>query len=178
MKVQFELAKEDYIQYNLHYMRESEAIKKSFFIQRYVVSLIYLVLPFILVKVSDMPFRYLMIVFLVTYLIWVLYYPKYFASFTKKRLQKIINEGKNVSLFGARSISLDQGGIVESSNTGESKTSWTAVERVEETNKYIFIYVSSVNAYIVPARAFADLKQKKEFIDILKEYCSTYKKIS
>lgn len=178
MKAQYELTKEDYIQYNLHHMRESETVKKSFFIQRYIVSLIYLVLPFILVKVSDMPFWYLMIIFLVTYLIWVLYYPKYFASFTKKRLQKIINEGKNVSLFGTRYISFNQDGIVESSDTGESKTNWTAVERVEETNKYIFIYVSSVNAYIVPTRAFKDLNQKNEFIEILKQHCSTYKKIS
>jgi hypothetical protein len=177
MKIKYVLTKEDYIQYNLHHMRESETIKKSLFMQRYIVSLIFLIVPFVFAKVSEIPFVHWMIVFLIIYLIWMLYYPKYFASLTKKRLQKIINEGKNLSLFGERTISLNEDGIVESSKAGESKTNWSVVERVDETGKYIFIYVSSVNAYIVPTRAFADLNQKKEFVDMLKQHCSSYKKI-
>jgi hypothetical protein len=87
---------------------------------------------------------------------------------TKKRILRMIDEGSNDSLFGPRTMTLSESGVEEISDMGESRSSWRSVEKIDETADHIYIYISAVNAYLVPIRAFADRTQKEAFLERLK----------
>ncbi|MBI6874443.1 YcxB family protein [Clostridium aciditolerans] len=87
----------------------------------------------------------------------------------------MLDEGKQENLFGRYNILIKHEGILVNSNMGQSNTNWDAVERLIETKEYIYIYISSVNAYIVPKRVLQDTMHKDEFINLIKQYSGVVK---
>jgi len=77
-------------------------------------------------------------------------YSIYFKSHSKRYLRKAIREGKNFSLNSPATVELTKDEILSNSSVGESKLKWDVVERIEETDDYIFIYISSLQAIIIP----------------------------
>lgn len=57
--------------------------------------------------------------------------------------------------LGRHRVELSDGGLLERTAVGESRTSWAGVDRVEEDPQYIYIYTSAAAAHVVPKRAFA-----------------------
>lgn len=167
MKFQYELTKQDYIDFNIYHIRNSGTLKRTLFIQRYVIAVIYLFIPFILVKVTDIPLWYWLSAFTITAVLWVTFYPKYFVSGTIKRILKMLDEGRNKDMLGKHIFTVNEEGIIEESENGESKINWSGVEKVIETEKHIFIYISSISAYIIPKSTFEDEDIKNEFLKSL-----------
>lgn len=169
IKVEYDLTKEDYIAFNMHHIDHSPTIKRSLFIQRYIVALVFLAFPFIFSNMIGVPLLLPLIVYGVIFIVWILYYPKYFTATTKKRILKMIDEGSNDNLFGPRTMTLSESGVEEVSDHGESRSSWRSIEKIDETADHIYIYISSINAYLVPIRAFEDKSQKDTFVERLKD---------
>lgn len=169
MKIEYNLIKEDYIAFNMHHIDTSQAIKRSLFIQRFGVSLIFLIVPFFFSRISGTPLQLSLIVYGLIFLAWIIYYPKYFMSITKKRVIRLIEEGDNLDVFGIHSITLTEEGIEQTDCRGESKSSWGSIKRIDETPEYIYIYISDINAYLVPNRAFGGIMEKEAFMQILRE---------
>lgn len=167
MKIDFQLTEQDYIDFNVYHMENSKTIKKSVFIQRYIISLIFLIAPFVFYNFADIPFSISMAIFGIIYVIWIAFYPQYLKKSVAKRISKMLEEGNNSDFLGSHSISLTEEGLEESSRLGETKKSWSAIERIDITEAHIFIYASAVSAYIIPTRAFENMKQIDEFIDML-----------
>lgn len=168
MKIDFKLTKEDYIEFNTYHMEHSKVVKKSMFLQRYVVSLVYLIAPFVFSRISDIPFLYWMIPFAIIYILWIVLYPKRIRRLTGKRIKKMLEEGDNSEFLGDQSIILTEEGIEKKSPTSERKNGWASVQRIEETKRLLMIYVSAVSAYLVPLNAFGSEEEKNLFINQIK----------
>ncbi len=176
MKVEFNFTKEDYIAFNLHHIDTSPTIKRSLLIQRYGVSLIFLIVPYFFSRISGAPWSLSFIVYGAIFIAWIIYYPKYFMHVTKNRVRKLIEEGDNSDIFGMHSVNLTEEGVEQISNSEESKASWSAIKRIDETPEYTYIYITAINAYLVPNRAFGGIIEKEAFMRILRERSNLSKK--
>ncbi|MEN1937069.1 YcxB family protein [Paenibacillus sp. 102] len=76
----------------------------------------------------------------------------------------MLREGSYSNLLGKHKVQITDEGIIETNSGGETKRKWKGIEKVEENEAYIFIYVSSMSANIVPKTAFARENSKSEFI--------------
>jgi hypothetical protein len=63
-------------------------------------------------------------------------------------------EGHAKGLLGWHEISIGADGVHEQTEHNESHQSWSAVERVVEDDKYIFIYIQPLAAHVIPKTAF------------------------
>lgn len=167
MNINYELTKQDYIEFNIFHMSYSKSLRKLMFIQRYVISLCFLIAPFMIAKFSDIPLGYWLSIFVIVYILWVAFIPKYIQRTMRKRILRLVDEGKNAGMFGNQSLTLDIESIVEIGMINESKTNYVAVEKVVETNDYVYIYTSSIKACVIPNRAFESIDQRTEFINYL-----------
>ena len=164
MKIDYQLTKQDFIDFNMNYMSNSKTVKKLFIAQRYIVPIIFLLIPFIMIRSMSIPLGYWVNLFLLGYMLWVIFYPKYFKWTSSKGILKMLDESENADMLGNRSLTLTEKGIIELSTLSESKADWSAIEKITQTEKYIFIFFSSVAAYILPVRVFKDENEKKKFI--------------
>jgi len=167
MNFEYELNKQDLIDFNLFHLTYSKLSRRSYFIQRYILSLSFLVLPFLLRQFTNMPLGYLFIVFILLCLYWVVFYPKRIKKIVSRKISKMVDEGKNNSVVGTHKLTLSQNGIVDKSEHSEAKTEFIAIENIVEDKEHIFIYVSSNSAHIIPIRIFENDAQKKEFLAVL-----------
>lgn len=173
MKIDFQLTVEDYIEFNTEFIKSSETMKKSMFIYRYVVSLMFLVAPFVFSRITEIPFLFWMGSFVIAYILWVVFYPRRIIKITEKRILKMLEEADNSEFIGEQSLSLTEDGIEKKSKVSEQKIDWISVQRITETKNLIIVYVSAVSAYIIPVRFFSSAEEKDEFLEILNSKVKT-----
>jgi len=173
MKVSFDLTRQDYIEYNIFHHLNSKASRKSMQIIRFAIPVIYLLLAYPISKVSEIPFWWWATILTIISVVWVIKYPKSFKKTIAKRVGKMLDEGKNVGLLGNRTIEITDTAITSEGQAGEMKTNWEAVERICETEDYLFLYIASVQAYIIPKRAFENKEKEDDFIQTIKKYLQT-----
>jgi hypothetical protein len=81
-------------------------------------------------------------------------------------LQLLKEEKPGKGQLGRHTVVLSEGGVVESTAVGESRTSWAGVDRIEQNPEYIFIYTSPVAAHVIPKRAFRDMQEAESFYQL------------
>lgn len=170
MEITYQLTKEDCIAFNVHHMGYSPTLKRALFIQRYIASLVFLILPFILKGSSDIPFPYWLSVFVIVYIAWVVFYNRYMEWNITRKISKMVDEGKNSNMLGERTLKLVEDGMIQSSSLSESKTTWDAIVDVIETGEHIFIYTSSLAGYVIPVEVFDTVAEKDEFLNIVRAH--------
>ncbi|NLL71658.1 MAG: YcxB family protein [Epulopiscium sp.] len=176
MHIKYEIKEEDYIQFNLFHVKHSPTIKRNVFIQRYIISLIFLIIPFIFYLFDDPSWKFSIPVFFGIYLFWVFYYPKKFIKNMKKNIEKMMKEGRNDYLLGPCELWITEEGIHKKGTSGETKTKWETVEKIARDKEHLYIYIGSLAAYIIPLRAFVEESEKEMFVNIIQKYISTFNK--
>ncbi|WP_411680407.1 YcxB family protein [Clostridium thailandense] len=164
MEIEYCLTKQDYIDFNVFHLGYSKTIKRSLFINRYIVSIIFLIIPFVFSKITKVPFKFWLFECLIIYVLWVLFYPKYTKWNIKRKISKELDEDKNINKAGISKLTLTDDGIIAIDKLGESKMSYEAIIDIVEEINHIFIYVGANKAYIVPTRSFKNTNQKEKFI--------------
>ena len=167
MKIKYNLTENDYINFNICHMRNSKALRKTIMINRFLVPLIFLLMPFILYNISDIPFSYWAITFILIYILWVSLYEKYVYRINRKRIKRMLEEKSNNGLIGERILEIDEENIKITNNSGESKFSIKTIKDIIEDKEYIFIYINSVAAIIIPLEVFKDKEDKERFKKLL-----------
>ncbi len=169
MNIRYTLTKEDYIEFNQHFMNTSKSFKKTMLVQRFGVSLIFLVFPFVISTVSDIPFIYWMVTFSIAYILWILFYPKRVQKMTKKRLMKLLEEGKNEDIVGERTLTVTEEGIEQESRSMTKRTKWEAFERIEETENLWLVYVGTVTAFLIPKKVNGSADEVEDFLAAIRQ---------
>lgn len=71
-----------------------------------------------------------------------------------KRMRKVFDVPENAIWFGRRTMEFDdERGITTVSDSSNETLSWNAFVRVSETPDYFFLYVSTLQAHIIPKQA-------------------------
>ena len=84
----------------------------------------------------------------------------------KKEIKKIKKEGK-LPYSKEAILKFDAESIHEITPNTESKSNYPLIEKIAVTEKAIYIYFSSVQAYILPLTAFSDEMEKLKFIEFI-----------
>jgi len=94
--------------------------------------------------ISRVNFTFLMVGFLAfVFAYWYLE-----KRLTRRGILELLKEEKpGKGQLGKHRLVLAEGGVVESTAVGESRTSWAGVDRIEQNTEYIFIYVARRRTY-------------------------------
>ena len=65
-------------------------------------------------------------------------------------------KGTNRSVLCEHVLEITPDGLVEKTPFNETRTAWNAIEAVEQTKDFLFIYIQSNAAHIVPIKAVAE----------------------
>jgi hypothetical protein len=83
-------------------------------------------------------------------------------------LQLLQQERPGRGQLGRHRLVLTDAGLAESTDVGESRTTWAGVHRLEENPEYIFIYTAAAAAHVIPKRAFRDEQEAERFYQFSK----------
>lgn len=154
---------QDWIEFSKHYILHSKQFKRDrFFITASVpiswfLFLLFLYFYYGLFKVS------VLIIFLIISILWIIIYPKRFYKVCLKKTKKILQEGNNSALLGEHNIEFFDDYFFIKQPGAESKIEWSMINKIEENEKYIFIYVSSLSAAVIPKFKIKNNNKEKIF---------------
>ena len=168
MKINFEITKDDYINFNLYHLENSKSHKNTFNILRYVIPIIFSIpIYFIGGGILNQPSIYWIIVSIIFSIIWILTYPKQYKKLIVKQTDKMLSEGDNSSIFGSKSLEIVDGTIVVKGDFISEIVSLESIKDIKVYEDMILIYISGFVAHIIP-RKYLDKDTEKEFIKELK----------
>lgn len=90
-------------------------------------------------------------------------------------VKNMLATGENILLLSWRKVLVNNDFIEEKSEFSKYEVSWSGVERVEKVKDYVFIYISSMSAFLIPKRAFADEAAFERFYQTCLEYWNAAK---
>jgi len=152
MRLYFERTLDDMIAFNDFHFRHSPYMKRFMFWYRLIGALAIVLVSTVLSQVltPTAPFLFSFILSLIGAGVFVVLAPSLVQKRMKKQVRKLYSEGKNVSALGAQELELTDTGLIARSEYMETKLAWGAIERIESTPTHTFLYLSSVQAYIIP----------------------------
>lgn len=164
MELKYLLTEQDYINFNLFHIQNSKMATKALKIQRYTIPALYLVLAYVFASIGDGSYILSFTIFTIFAILWLVLYPKFYYRTIIRNVKKMMKEGKNEGLLGEHIMILSSEGIVDKNTTGETKVAWTGIQEVKEDKDYLYLYNSSVSAYILPKREIHHLDELKSYI--------------
>ncbi|MCL1943650.1 MAG: YcxB family protein [Candidatus Azobacteroides sp.] len=94
------------------------------------------------------------IFFMVLSGLWIVVMWKQFLKMSLKNTRKMIlkNAKNNPIVLGEREMVFDEKGISVKTSKSETWTDWSAIFKVEKNVDYYYLYVTNMNAFVVPIR--------------------------
>jgi len=89
------------------------------------------------------------------------------ADSMKTQLKRIKKEGK-LPFGKIVKVHFDEKNLHETSEVAETKVNYHNVEKIAEGSHAIYIYISAMQAFILPHRTFESEQQKTEFLFFIK----------
>lgn len=163
MQIQYELTEDDYIRFNLSHIKRSKTGKRMLLLQRSVGPIIFLGVAFILSTLLEETNWWLYSVYGIFSIVWFLYYPTYFERHIRKQTRRLINERSNEGMIGPHTMELDKSGLCDQNAYGETRVSWSGIKEIVEEEEYLYLYNSSVSAYILPKRG-QDIEEVRRWL--------------
>ena len=173
MVIQYQSTLEDLLAFNRYHIEHSPSLRRYHWYVRIGASVLCVVVGLIMFYALEHSFRISPILYAVAIGMGVCAFfvlPPMIWSSTKKRIVRMFQEGQNKGMAAPTTLSIDESGIEANNGLGTSKLLWTAIERLAVTDEYAFLYVSAMNAVVVPKRAFASDAQRQEFVQLVRQY--------
>ncbi|AFM24024.1 YcxB family protein [Desulfomonile tiedjei] len=164
MIIECENTEDDILAFNYYHFEHSPAARRDQYLMRYVIPITASVVLTLISGFYELVL-WSTVFWLGVLLVWILLFPKLYWWVLERQLRSFLREGQNRMMIGKRVFSLEADSVVETTESGQSKTKWNAVEKIVKNEDCIFIYNSSVTAYVVPRRAFESEDEFNRFFE-------------
>lgn len=160
---------EDYISFNKYHLLNSSTGKRNLMSFRFIIPFFcFLIIIIFYVTSYDNPIliiseAVLMAIFSV---LWIVLSKKFMLYSIKRHVKKLKSDGR-LPYGGNGELIFNDESIHDISAKTESKISYTLIEKIGVTQEAIYIYFSSIQAFILPTSVFAGDDEKQKFLDYL-----------
>jgi hypothetical protein len=123
-------------------------------IQRYSLAfIIAVVTAFAIASVlSEIPIEYRVPAVLASVALSAFCALKWFDFAVQRQTRKLLKEGDNNGIIGFHQLRCSDEYLTEITEVNESKHKLSAIKRIEETAEYAFIYITAMQAHVIPKK--------------------------
>lgn len=167
MEIEVEINRKDFVKFSQYCTKH----RKSLIPKLYPLILIVLVILLNIGKISDISYVIGNIIFtlIIYYVLVLVLKPLLFL-----RVKHMPSEKGGI--LGKHKFKISDDGLIETTEHSESITKWSGVHSVETTKNYIYVFVDSCAAHIIPTRYFKFPEESANFGAMLKSMVETAKK--
>jgi|Deesub1362A_J573_1020465.scaffolds.fasta_scaffold31039_1 hypothetical protein len=174
MEVEYSISLKDWEDFNLYHFHHSPSLRRLYYVTLTLGGFIGGALLFFLIFYFSKNLVESLIFTGIYALAFIFLVPQLYLRNLRKSIRKMLQEGENKGAIGRHRLTITPEGVIEKTDFNETKTAWSSVEKIAVTENGIYIYMSSIAAYIVPKRAFSSKEAFNEFVQTLKQYYERY----
>ena len=166
--VTYDLNKEDVIATNMFMFDNSPTLKRQWLMFKWVLP------PFLIFFASIMKTigsgQRSPLVLSLTAVVWLIVARPYWNWSIRRRLGKVLKEGKNKGMLGSKTFTFSPDLIHFSAEQGDGTLKWSGIEKIASSPTATYLFNGAMSAVYVPHRAFANDAYREEFIALAKKY--------
>ena len=155
---------DDIVAFNMYHLAHSPTARRIKFWSTWGIVLVVLGIAAVLSLLGE---SFAPLIFAAIWMLFVLPIALSYKWTVRRRVVKLIREGKNKGVLGAHTLRIDEDGLHETSEVSEGKTLWSGIERIGEDEEYLFVYVQAMMAHVIP-RNRIDAGDLQAFTDELR----------
>jgi hypothetical protein len=149
MTFEHEFSPEDWLAFGVYDREHSRLCRRQRFWLRFAF------LPIAAVFIGDALLHRerdpgLAVLFLIVTVLWFVLYPMVYDDSIRKKMKKVVGDPRNTKVFGKCTTTLTPEHVYQRSPRGESTIPWDNVMEVAGTKDYVFLYISTVEAIVMP----------------------------
>ena len=163
----YELVSDDFVAFNLHYFGSTDAGRGLRRSQRLMLSVLTPLLVFGVIGLIFKDFVGGAVMAVITGVIMWFLAPALTAREIKRNLAHM-NRDAGLGVTGPHRLVADDTGLRETSAEREVATSWSAVDRIDETADHAYIFIGPVQAFVIPKRIGE--AAVTGFLDVVREH--------
>lgn len=149
MTLNFQMRREDILAFSREYHAASPTLRRTRNRARFMFPAILLV--FWISSLSRYGFHWSQIlIYLGGGLLWFILYPARFNRRIEKYAEKTFDEGAHGKSLGPYELTFSETGLHSKCNMGESNYYWSAIDRIQLTDSYLFIFLNGPIGYPIP----------------------------
>jgi hypothetical protein len=161
LNIDFELTLEDMLDFNLYVLTHQDPFKRNIRFSKIfnICAMVFCALMGVYhlffskdIVIAIISFAF--VLFLIAFY-WFLFSPQNYRNRVRKAVVKQYSKIPNAELCRHK-ISISEEGLRESSEFGEGIQNWSTIESIVQTDRYIYLFLSTAKGFIVPRRAFSD----------------------
>jgi len=175
MKASFELTRDDLVAFVTYHNLHSPTVRRKQ-LRTFVIGTVCLAaLPALILTTTDDPVLETAVAIwplLLGPILFIVFMSFFLKRAVRRAARGMIAEADGSGYFGPCSLSITRDSVVETKPDGQSVRKLSAVKEIVSIKHHVLIYTSSIEAFILPKRAFDDDDQCREFTRRLAEYTS------
>lgn len=172
----YKINKEDYWEYIKTYMFTTPSVKKQVNVVRFILPLLFLIA--FLIRLFDYEdftsYAVILVVEIIISVIWFFLVKPFFLLSMKVQIKLMEKDGKYP--FGNDTyMSFENDYYIEATEENETKAKYESIDKIITNNNYVYIFISSLQAYIIPNSAFESEEQRESLITFLNNKIQCFK---
>ena len=173
LSVGYDVFLEDLIQSSLWYTRRSPVYRRNFYrgwlgMTFVLLALFSFPLP-ILASLNRWDYLYLIAIGWLGALVFFIIYPLRYQAILERNIRQQLNQGSNAAVCGPWRIVIQPERFSTFAPLVDSHYRWQAIDKIERTPGYLLVYITSLSAVVIPARAFHSTAEMEELYAVLME---------
>lgn len=178
MEIIYSLTVDDFVAFQKDALKNSKIMRDTKYFYLLFVVIFSLILCWILLlNYSDDGFSFdanFIDVLILFFLIIV--FVRFWASdgFSEYGYRDLLKQNGNKSIFTVRKVEFHDTHLFSSVKGREGKADWNVMDKYSITDDYIFIYVASFEAYIIPKYKIEDKEKIKKIEEFVKKKFKEY----
>lgn len=165
MEINYEITEKDYVNYNLYSL---SGLKNNHFIMRYcypiAVGFILFMLLFLIFDKNIFAGLFSAIISVVFILFWIINYEKIYKKSIADNAMAVLKKGDNSFILGKRTMIISEDDLKVISDYSTTIVLKEGIKDIKVYEDMILIYLSFVNAIIIPTRSLTE-EIKEEFLE-------------
>ncbi|HZY44407.1 MAG TPA: YcxB family protein [Anaerolineae bacterium] len=167
MQIQFECTLDDYIAFHRYCFDNVSSIKRNYRIGLFGLALVLMTLGLLDFSRGRSVTG---AIWFTAGLLWPVLYPMYYRRRLGQLAKHSLKASPNRGTLGPHTISISENELHETTDVNDSRWTWLGIERIEQDNQCIYIFVGTTQAHVISKRSFANDEEAVKFYNTAKKY--------
>ena len=165
LELNYNITKQDYIDFNLNYFNNNAVVQRSIWMMRVATAIIVIIGGSVLMYWLHALTVVSGFVYLALAAACFFGTPWYMRHKMVKNVEKILKNAKNKQLCGPKTLILRDDDFELRGENEDTVYQYDAVQRTASDDKHYFIFVDEFSAIIVPFEAFGSMDEQRSFYE-------------
>lgn len=162
MKISMHITKEDYWRFNKFVMYSMPKYRKIMLLNRIGLP----IFCSIIFKVIGKTWAYSILVGVALGALLNVF--MYFSI--KRKVMRWADSKENAAWLGDHTMEITEQGVDETTPVGSAHYNWDAIPEIRMTKDYLYIFISSMQAHIIPLACLSTPTEQTQLIQLLEKY--------